>query len=628
MATPQERAESFLKRPIDRKPLPVTNKEAKGVVTLGAGDAAPAEFPFSTFIDEHEKAGLRVASEMMHIANANPGEAGLQKVLELAEQEAQRSSIDLVKYALLVFITHHPTGRLLPSPSLEERDPAQVKPSHPPLGTITAGVVTLGATGDEKKLDWYREDPTTSDHHFRWHVVYPRAGSPDPNDPDVLVMKDRQGELFLYMHQQMLARYDTERLGAGLQVAASLNDYGAKIPEGYDPNIQGLTSRAPNQKMSGTANITDWTKAIVTELRNGAGDFNVASRPVPDVIGCTIEQNDGSRNLQKYGGLHNSGHGIIASIRDPQGNPGRGAMAFTDTAIRDPVFYRWHRQIDDIFAVEWQEKQAIQSFADAPANISMRDVLSGVQKIGVSPDIILCREDKVTGDPAAFGEAKFGGAKFDTDAAASGVTTDVLETKMVLRDIDVDGDMQQVEVLDHDDFYYFLRIRNDNAAARKVTVRIFLAAEAFMEQRRRWIELDKFQVELAASSKTVVERSSRQAAVVRKPARRPDEPQPPLDPGDDRNWCDCGWPYHLLLPRGKQAGMKFRLLVVLTDWDKDKVEADAHCGSTSYCGKRDAKYPDLRPMGYPFDRKWPGAIAATVLAQKNMAARDITIRFT
>ena len=616
MATPQQRAESFLKRPTERKPLPVTQASAAGVVTLGAGDQAPTQFPFTTFIDEHEQAGLSVAAQMMRIANENPGDDGLQKVLDYAEEEAQRSSIDLVKYALQVFITHHPAGRRLPSLSLEESDPAQVKPSHPPLSSVPAGVVTLGATGDEKKLDWYREDPATSDHHARWHVVYPRAGSPDPNNPGIQIMKDRQGELFLYMHQQMLARYDTERLGVGMQAATSLSDYAAKIAEGYDPNIQELTARADNQRMSGITNITKWTKAIVTELRAGAGDFNVPPRTVPDVIGCTIEQNNGSRNLAKYGSLHNSGHGLIASIPDPQGNPGQGVMAFTSTAIRDPVFYRWHRQVDDIFAAEWQEKQTVQNFGDAPASISMRDVLNGPQKIGVSPDIILCREDKVAGDPTAFGEAQFGGAKFDSDAAQSGVTTDILETKMVLRTIDGDA----VEVLDHDDFYYFLRIRNDNAAAKKVTVRIFLAAETFMDQRRRWIELDKFQQELKA-------RSSKLAAVIRKPARRPDAPPPPLDPGEDQNWCDCGWPYHLLLPRGKQAGMKFRLLVVLTDWDKDKVELDAHCGSTSYCGKRDMKYPDLRPMGYPFDRKWPGAIAATVLAQKNMAARDITIRF-
>ena len=46
-----------------------------------------------------------------------------------------------------------------------------------------------------------------------------------------------------------------------------------------------------------------------------------------------------------------------------------------------------------------------------------------------------------------------------------------------------------------------------------------------------------------------------------------------------------------------------------------------------YCGAKD-KYPDSRGMGYPFNLPFPAgqAIAQTISAQNNMAARDITIR--
>ena len=44
--------------------------------------------------------------------------------------------------------------------------------------------------------------------------MYPTEGiaDPQPGDPGHTRLQDRQGELFFYMHQQMLARYDAELL--------------------------------------------------------------------------------------------------------------------------------------------------------------------------------------------------------------------------------------------------------------------------------------------------------------------------------------------------------------------------------------------------------------------------------
>jgi hypothetical protein len=203
------------------------------------------------------------------------------------------------------------------------------------------------------------------------------------------------------------------------------------------------------------------------------------------------------------------------------------------------------------------------------------------------------------------------------------VATDTLNTFMRKRTIGG----APVTFLDHDDFYFFIRATNDTGAPKTVTVRVFLVADEWVEDRRRWIELDKFQHSLAAG-KSVISRSSKLASVVRKPARRPDEPQAAAGPNDNPDYCDCGWPYHLLLPRGKRApGMKFRLMAMFTDWEIDKVEVAGKCSSMSFCGKMNAPYPDRRPMGYPFDRKWNGKIADTIDQQATMTARSITIQW-
>ena len=157
-----------------------------------------------------------------------------------------------------------------------------------------------------------------------------------------------------------------------------------------------------------------------------------------------------------------------------------------------------------------------------------------------------------------------------------------------------------------------------------MTVRIFLAPAEAAEDRRAWIEMDKFEHVLAPGANEI-ERPGRLASPVRKPAERP----PVLVQGPAQTpheqYCRCGWPYHLLIPRGTPAGMPFRVLVMLTDWELDKVSGDDDCGSMSFCGARD-RYPDTREMGYPFSRPLPGGVAATLEALPTVCARDLTIR--
>lgn len=77
-----------------------------------------------------------------------------------------------------------------------------------------------------------------------------------------------------------------------------------------------------------------------------------------------------------------------------------------------------------------------------------------------------------------------------------------------------------------------------------------------------------------------------------------------------RTYCGCGWPHHLLLPKGTERGLPFDLFVMLTNGDEDYVaprnnprRASGECKPAPiYCGRLNDTYPDARPMGYPFDR--------------------------
>lgn len=76
------------------------------------------------------------------------------------------------------------------------------------------------------------------------------------------------------------------------------------------------------------------------------------------------------------------------------------------------------------------------------------------------------------------------------------------------------------------------------------------------------------------------------------------------------DFCGCGWPQHMLLPRGSpesdNGGFACQIFAMVSNYADDVVVQDLTGSCTSaqaYCGIRDRLYPDKRNMGFPFDRK-------------------------
>jgi tyrosinase len=481
--------------------------------------------------------------------------------------------------------------------------------------------------------------------------VYPRLGIPDGNGGRRI--KDRQGELFFYMHQQMLARYDTERLAVGLDRVKPLNNYAEKISEAYDSGLEGYSPRPSGLQFSDLQRdgITYTVKDM--ELRRdrmlNAADNNYfetdgESSPRIDVnadlLGATEESSmasvsGGGAHTSFYGNHHGFGHLFTSMIHDPRGSSPPGVMIDTATAIRDPIFYRWHKHVDDI-SFRWQELQKPNDLSDGP---QVRIRKSFDNSSFQSPDIILSFNENIPGSDRpdfngfAYAEETFGGENWDKDFSSENGTTDQLHTMMLEREIQI-GDNQNdnttttITYLDQKEFSYFIRVENMLDWPKDVTVRIFLVAKSEAENRRMWIEMDKFRHKLGPLQRAVIFRPAQNSSVIRKPGTKPPKPIEKAGTESGANYCNCGWPYNLLVPRGTHEGMPFRLMVMLTDWDKDKVGDDTACGSMSFCGARD-RYPDSRGMGYPFDRPFPQgqSIADTIKGNNNMAARDIKIRW-
>lgn len=39
------------------------------------------------------------------------------------------------------------------------------------------------------------------------------------------------------------------------------------------------------------------------------------------------------------------------------------------------------------------------------------------------------------------------------------------------------------------------------------------------------------------------------------------------------NYCGCGWPQHMLVPKGTEAGAPYQLFVMLSNYELDRVSA-------------------------------------------------------
>jgi Hemocyanin, ig-like domain/Hemocyanin, copper containing domain len=570
--------------------------------------------------------------------------------------------------------------------------------SPPPKGGDERRRISIG--GLSPQLDYWREDVLANEHHQHWHEVYPFTGLP-PSDfrewleartpaelvailnalqPDpkwanlvpsstlaqraqffneaakaagdeiwnlprdiyrlIFRLNDRQGELFLYMHEQMLARYDAELLSVGLDRVKPFgpNHWKKEIEAGYDPEEEDepepefgprpqkavLPKGAVDWLVDAHSQIADAIAAKQLLGANGNG-VPIDRTNLGEAVEATVwqlHQLDGNA----YQGLHNQGHMFLSEFSNP-----RGVMANPVAAIRDQVFWQWHKCIDDLSA-SWQEKLDPFDFDDAP-NVLVRNSTDPDSKAAwASPDIILCRTaDLPAGqDPQEVGEELFGGDNWSQDFSepgGGGGLQPVNQLVTAMESANYGG--EAIQFLTHEPFSYFFRVENLSSKQLELTARIFLAPTAQAKDRRAWIEMDKFLLTVAAQSKAVVYQSDTESSVIKRPVDLgPTDIQAPNGATDEGSYCDCGWPYTLLLPRGTPAGIEYRLLVMFTDATIDRVEAPTQCGSMSWCGAVD-RYPDTRNMGYPFCRPFgtdPDAIHDTFVELQSAAARTVTIK--
>uniref|UniRef100_A0A8W7PYR4 Tyrosinase copper-binding domain-containing protein n=1 Tax=Anopheles coluzzii TaxID=1518534 RepID=A0A8W7PYR4_ANOCL len=490
---------------------------------------------------------------------------------------------------------------------------------------------------DEQRMAYFREDIGVNMHHWHWHLVYPGDG------PDEVVRKDRRGELFFYMHSQLIARYNADRFCAKLKKVRNLTNYREPIVEGYYPkmirssNNRSYPARAANTTLQDVDRVDNGTTVSVNDLERWRDRIHEAidqgfvldksgnrimldeQRGI-DILGDVVEASSLTPNAQLYGSLHNMGHNVIAYVHDPDYRylEDYGVMGDVTTAMRDPIFYRWHGMIDGIFR---RHKELLTPYtAEQLGNPGVTVNSVGVQlsRPNTPANVLLTYWQRSQVDLAA-------GLDFGPKGNVFASFTH----------------------LQHAPFSFRVEVNNESGAVRKGTLRIWLAPKSdergtaltFREQRRYFIEMDTSTVTLNPGMNTIVRRSDQSSVTIpyERTFRAIGTKSAPTDKDAlaQFRFCGCGWPQHMLVPKGSPEGVQFDLFAMVTDFEQDSVaqelDPNAPCSDAhSFCGLRDKKYPDRRAMGYPFDRRTADTVATLadfVTPNSNMKTATVQVKF-
>lgn len=204
----------------------------------------PRKKPFSLFNPTHKRIAARLIQLFMEAPDA-------RALMALGAYTRDRVNEMLFQYAMSVAMQHRPDTQDVALPSVAETFPEQfVDPQVFPQARESTSFVpatvrqaieippnyTANEKEPEQRLAYFREDIGVNLHHWHWHLVYPGSASAE------IVGKDRRGELFYYMHSQLIARYNIDRLANRLSRVRPLSNFREPIPEAYFPKLSRSTT--------------------------------------------------------------------------------------------------------------------------------------------------------------------------------------------------------------------------------------------------------------------------------------------------------------------------------------------------------------------------------------------------
>lgn len=462
-------------------------------------------------------------------------------------------------------------------------------------------------TNEDTKISYFTEDIGLNTYYYYFHARYPFwMGSKEFN-----FSKDRRGELYLFEHQQLLARYYLERLSNGLGEIPEFSFFD-KLKTGYYPELRyyngiffptrdNFYNLYTEQNYYDIDLIEDYERRIRDAIDYGfivlpdGTHFDFTKPESIELLGNLIQGNPDSYNKRFYGYFsvlaqtvfggafteHHHYHRVIPSVLEQ-----------FETSMRDPVFYQLYKRIIKLY---WQFKNFLPTYSRSEIEFP------GVKVESVEMDKLVTYFDNFDADITnAVDVDYYKGKSYDTSELFKfGKIASYQGEDFVIK-------ARQYR-LNHTPFTFKLNVFAEKAF--KSVVRVFFGPKydefghAFNihENRENFVLFDQFKYDLV-SGKNVISRLSRDyswyvndyttyfdlyknvmLAYSEKFTYKIDSRQ--------------GLPNRLLLPKGKKGGMPFQFFFIVTPYVAG-FESSSHVYEYGKTG-----FVDALPFGYPFDRK-------------------------
>ncbi|KAL9692654.1 hypothetical protein quinque_016425 [Culex quinquefasciatus] len=468
----------------------------------------------------------------------------------------------------------------------------------------------------EGKMAYFTEDIGMNAYYFYYMMEYINFLGGE----EFGLKYDRRGELFLYMHQQLMARYNLERQSNSMDFVEVLQ-WNFPLKTGYNPMLRywnGVPMRSRESeftlkgydpmKLQTMLEIEQRFKRVIDLGYYTLSNGTIVSFRAPEAVDFLGNMMGG--NADSIDRDYFKAYGVFARMILAQGDyygftsdlwP--GAVMQMETSMRDPIYYQFVERALDLY---WRFKSYLPPYTNDELNFP------GVEIKEFSSDKLITYFEQFDADIS-------NGLPFNYKNSQQKSTWDFRVFANKKR-------------INHKPFNYTLTVTSETSG--KGVVRMYMGPKfTNIKQltllKKYFVEMDQYMVDLVAGE-NLIKRSTRDfyynirdrttyTELYKRTMRAINDEEPLLL---DLSEAHCGWPDRLLLPKGLPNGYELTFYFVISPFRAPKVAQYSTYDATISCGAGSgSKYTDDLPFGFPFDRDLDVGSFVT----KNMLFKDVLI---
>ncbi|XP_039446838.1 hexamerin-1.1-like [Culex pipiens pallens] len=465
----------------------------------------------------------------------------------------------------------------------------------------------------EEKLSYFTEDIGLNSYYYYFMMDYPIFMGTDRLN----LFKDRRGEQYLYMYQQLLARYYLERQANFLQPLGEF-PWDQPIKTGYWPKLSywngvPFNGRKDDYTIPKSNYFKfDLLKSYEERIRQviDLGTYTMPDGTVIDFrkpesidyLGNMINSNPDSLNDDYFKNIEILTR-IAFSGSDFYFTGSKvwpSSLMHFETSLRDPLFYQLYFKIMGFY---WHFKDLLPRYTFDELNFK------GLEIKNVAFDKLATYFEYYDSDisniiPMGFSSDKF----WDFSVLA------------------------RQKRINHKPFSYTMDVMSEFAG--KGVVRMFMGPKMYdMQQlqhlRKYFFQVDQYLYDFVAGKNTIVrnsrdyywsvkDRTSYVELYKKIMTAYKGGEKFPLDMSE----AHCGFPDRLLLPKGLPSGFEMTFYFVITPYYALKDQELTSYDFSYSCGVGSgSRYMDSLPLGFPLDRD----IDFTYFFTKNMYYKNVMV---